>query len=274
MAGETLKRVRGYRKVSPSGATRPVDRRGLSPPARRWLNRTLGAVLALLVAAGVFYLAAEPVQQFLQRPVARVAVEGDFRHVEQERVMQVMQTAIDSDFLQLDLARIKRELEAEPWIEQATLARRWPDTLAVRIDEQRPIARWSDVGFLNRRGEVIAAEQVGDLAGLPKLQNDTGDSVAIMRRYLELSQLLRSRGLSITELYGDSKHAWRVGLSDGVTLVLGRGEMHEKIERFFTVYDRQLAEHFHRVDTVDLRYRNGAAVSWREPLAEQSEDAS
>ncbi len=263
MGDGRIRREAGYRRVSPRGATRPATESGLSPAARRWLNRSLGLLLTAIVLGGSWYFAAEPVRQFFVRPVASVAVEGEFRHVSQERVMEVISTAIDRDFLQLDLARLKHTLEAEPWIESASLARRWPDVLQVRIVEERPIARWGDSGFLNQRGEIIDAQQVGDLAGLPWLQHDAGDSVAVMRRYLELSQMFRSRGLSITELHSDSKDAWRLTLNNGVEVNVGRGNMREKMGRLLLVHDRYLVEYLDEVEAIDIRYRNGVAVRWR-----------
>lgn len=263
MSGTKIRRERGYRKVSPRGATRPEGEARLSPAVRRWLNRSLGLLLTAIVLGGVYYLAADPVRQFLQRPVASVAVEGEFRHVKKERVMAVISEAIDKDFLQLDLEQLKRSLEREPWIERASLARRWPDILQVRITEEKPIARWGDSSFLNQRGDIIAAEQVGDLSGLPWLGHDAGDSVAVMRRYLELSQLLRSRGLVIAELHSDSKSAWRLTLTNGVAIVMGRGNIREKMNRLLLVYDRYLMEYQDEIAAIDIRYRNGLAVRWR-----------
>ena len=59
----------------------------------------------------------------------------------------------------LDLAPIAERLAREPWVERVTLSKRFPDGLAIRIAERRPVAVLRDrtrLLWLDGRGRPIA----------------------------------------------------------------------------------------------------------------------
>lgn len=263
MKSGPVKRIPGQARVTPRGATRK------SQPRRDWAmwlqggRRWVGPVLLLALLIGAGSWVAEPVAGWLNRPVAEVSVEGTFRYLSRERIETLLSEQLGEGFLQLDLAAIKGALEAEPWVARAALTRRWPDVLHVRIVEEEPIARWGEVGFLDRGGNIIAVDDQSALEHLPLLAGSDPDAVAMMERYQDLAQMLRHRGLSIQSLRSDRKNAWRLTLSDGVTLVIGRDQVLEKMQRFAKVYDRQLSERWGEIEQVDLRYHNGVAVAWK-----------
>lgn len=247
-------------KVPSYGGTRLGDTN--ESHAGRWLRRLLGLLLILGALALALYFVAEPVAELIDRPLASVMVEGDFRYISKERAMELISAEINEDFLQLDLMRMKTALESEPWIEHAALARRWPDALEVRITEQQPIARWGTEGFLNQRGELVRVGNIDALEDLPLLQGNAADAGKIMQQYQDLSQLLRSRGLEVIELKCDNKKSWRLMLKGNVEVAIGRDQVMEKMRRFIMVYDQHLNEVWQDVIAIDVRYTNGVAVQW------------
>jgi len=161
--GPRVKRVQGFNKVSPQGVQDVASK-------YHWLRQVLGIFLCLTALALVAYFVADPVKRLLERPLASVMVEGDFYYISKERAMELLSAELNDDFLQLDLMHLKRVLESEPWVEHASLIRRWPDALEVKITEQQPIARWGKEGFLNQRGEIIRVPDISMLENLPLLE--------------------------------------------------------------------------------------------------------
>jgi cell division protein FtsQ len=217
-------------------------------------------VLVIFLVLGIYWLS-EPVSKALDRPIKSVVVEGDFYFMPKERATDLIGNEIDDDFLQIDLMRIKKAVLNDPWVESVTLTRQWPDTLVVKITEQKPIARWGE-GFLNHRGDIIAEAEDARLKNLPYLSGNEVDAVEILQQYQDFSQLLRSRGLDIIALSCDDKKSWRLTLNNNIEIAIGRDQVMEKMQRFITVYDVQLKDLWADVKSVDVRYSNGVAVRW------------
>jgi len=263
------KRERGYSKVSPQGNRGAGTRQKTGGSGKSfwhswsfsWVNRKLGAVIFVIVLCFGIYWISGPIAKVFERPIKSVVVEGDFNFITKQRATELIGNEIDGDFLQVDLMQLKNALLSDSWVEKVTLNRRWPDTLVVKIAEQKPIARWGD-GFLNQRGEIIRVDEAGKLSGLPWLQGSEADAPEILQQYQDLSQLLRSRGLDIIELKCDNKKSWRLTIKNHVEIALGRDQVMEKMRRFVTLYDTHLRNVWMDVKAIDLRYSNGVAVRW------------
>lgn len=261
----SIRRVRGYKKVLPSGRSEASEK---VPHNSGWM-RGLGALMFLTLIGTAIYFSVEPLKNISERPLSSVQVEGEFRYVSKERTMEMISAELNGDFLQLDLMRLKAVVERDPWVEYAALGRRWPDILLVKIVEQKPIARWGEVGFMNQRGEIIHVEKLEGLQALPWLHGSEADASRILQQYQDLSKLLRARGLDVIALSCDQKKSWRLTLRNDIEVVIGRDHVMEKMRRFITVYDQYLDGLWSDVKAIDVRYTNGVAVEWL-PEAEAS----
>jgi cell division protein FtsQ len=254
------------------------DAKGITPKANRtgamagrwlqiqhWIKKLVLGWVVLLAIWGS-YKALGPLAELFQRPIKSVTVEGEFHFITQERATQLITQEINDDFLQIDLSKIKAVLLDDPWVEDVTLTRRWPDTLVVKIAEQKPIARWGE-GFLNQRGEIVRVKEMKGFKELPWLQGDEIYAAEILLQYQDLSLLLRARGLEIIALKCDSKKSWRLTVKNNVEIAIGRDQVMEKMRRFVTVYETQLQQVWQDVKSIDVRYLNGVAVSWVEGSA-------
>lgn len=266
-------RAKGYRQASARGASRSaagVQLKGV------WalLTRTTVVVLIGAVGFSVYHYGGAALNNVLQHPVDEVRVEGSFHFVSREAATDLISSAIDDKFVDLDIAQLKQKIEQHSWIERAVITRSLPSALVVTLVEQVPIARWGDSGFLNQRGEVIYTDETQLLSDLPELNGREQQSARIMQQYQDVSRLLRSRNLSISRLWVDELSTWRITLAQGVELVLGKDALVKKIQRFLLVYDEYLMQQFAAVVRVDLRYTNGLAVAWSDEYEVLVQEAS
>ncbi len=224
------------------------------------------ALLALLLVAAALYLA----QQALQRmPVERIVVSGKLEHLRQDALRQALMAKLDSGLLFLDLRALQAEVEALPWVYRAQLRRRFPDTLEVRVREQVPIARWSDAGFLNHEARIIEVSDAQRWQDLPRIRGPEGSAGRLINQYQRLLEQLRPTDLTPREISEDALGQLRVTLSNGVLLELGDRDRERRVQRFVTLWSRELAALEQAVRRVDMRYESGAAVALAEPEAPQ-----
>ncbi len=225
----------------------------------RWLMLP-PAVLGALAAA---YVGA---QAALSLPVTTLELSGTFQRLSALQLEAAVAGSLDRGFFGLDLRSIEREIEALDWVDSAKLARKWPDTLAVSIVEQKAAARWGERGLLNARGELFTDDRRYQLPELPVLFGPAGSEHEVAQRYLVLRDRLAAANLGLAGLAMDERGAWRIDLEGGQEIRLGKRSVGDQLDRFFAYVLPALAGELDRVQYVDMRYTNGFAVAWIDDL--------
>jgi cell division protein FtsQ len=196
-------------------------------------------------------------------PINNVSVIGTFSNIEKKEVEKLIITTVsDSEILSSDLMKITSLLESHPWIERAFVRRKWPSGIEVKVIEEVPVARWGDKNFLNSKGEILDLNN-RNLSGLPLLTGVEDSERLIMNTYREIILLLRPAGLKITELSYNNQGVWKLTLSNGLEILIGRDQIIEKIRRFLIIWMATLKSSSTDMDGVDIRYDNGIAVRWK-----------
>jgi cell division protein FtsQ len=123
--------------------------------------------------------------------------------------------------LAFDPEAARRRLEALPWVRKATVERRLPDTIFVRLDERRPLALWQKDGQLalvDRDGEVIQRTDLARFSDLPLIIGTGAPQHApALLAILATEPDLRSRVTAMTRV-GDRR--WTLTFDNGVELHL------------------------------------------------------
>lgn len=198
----------------------------------------------------------------LDRPIQRAEISGKFTQVSRVQIEQALAPYARSGFVSIDLAAVKRTLEAIRWIDYARVERAWPDGLRVMVTEQVAVARWGDRGLLNTRGELFLPDARDLPAGLPQLLGPEGTETQVARLYLDTYPRLLTVGLSLTRVTLDERGAWNLQLGNGVEVRLGRQDVTARLERFISAASPVIATRTGQVSYVDMRYSNGFAIGW------------
>jgi cell division protein FtsQ len=85
----------------------------------------------------------------------------------------------------------------------------------------------------------------------------------MMNTYREINLLLQPAKLKIIELSYDDQGVWKLALSNGLEVLIGRDQIIKKIRRFLIIWMATLKNSSSDMDGVDIRYDNGIAVRWK-----------
>lgn len=194
-------------------------------------------------------------------PVKQVSFEGSFQHVTQAELEREVLRDLTSSFLTADLGQVKQRVESLPWVHRAWVSRKWPDTVHIKFIEQNFVARWGKDRWLNAEGIAVSLPGNEGPENLVNLNGPAGSEPRVLETYHRAQQQLDSIGLFIQALELTSRRMWKLTLTTGTELVIGRKLFDERIDRFVRVYPILKSQHrpLHRVD---LRYANGLAVAW------------
>ena len=225
-------------------------------------EKFLRLLMVTVFVAAIF--GADFIYKQIDTPLSKIMVGGNFNHLEEQELAELVNMEIDGGFLSMNLNQLRQELQSHPWIHQVSVRREWPSTLKVEVIEEVPIARWGKKGFLNRLGDQLSLPENSNLKSLPVLEADFGSSQDMIAQYLLLAELLAPTDLRLTELQRDAVGAWQIETAAGVRIVLGRDQIIEKIRRLIVVWGSGLDVQLNNIATIDLRYPNGLAVSWRD----------
>jgi cell division protein FtsQ len=220
------------------------------------------ALLVPPLAVAATIGAAWSAQQALDKPIGAITIEGSFQRVSAVQIEAAMAPELDRGFLSVDLAALRRRIEALDWTDEVEIGRLWPDRLVVRVTEHRAAARWGDSGLLNVRGELFTETSRHPFPELPSLIGPEGSEHDVARWYLAVRGRLAQAHLGLDSLSMDARGALHLLLDGGLEVRLGRRAVDERLDRFFEVVAPALAEDLPRIDYVDLRYTNGFAVGW------------
>jgi cell division protein FtsQ len=238
----------------------------------RLLNAAADALYCVAAAIAV-WIAVEAALRAPFMPVRAVALTGDLRHVDAERVRASLEGRLAGNFFGVELADVRRALEALPWVRHAEVRREWPDRLIARIEEHVVLARWPGGKLLSTTGEVFEGE--GPPGPLPQLAGPPGTEREVARRFRAFRELLAPLGAEPVRVQLSARRAWQIQLADGLVLELGRDQarqtLEERLARFVAAYPRIAAELERRPEHIDLRYPNGFAIRIPGSAAAQTE---
>ena len=233
--------------------------------------RTLSlAGLLLMVAVGLGYSARwlwqqAPAVEELSRVDAleNVQVKGPFRAVTQKEVEDILLPFLSRGFFSLDIEAVREALLIHPWINQASVSRRWPNGLLVEVAEAQPLAIWGEDQLLIATGELLPRPPQLKALRLPELAGDAELVERIMAQYQALAGLLTTKDMEVRRLTFDDLAGWQLELVNGIQLQLGHEELLARVDRFLSLTRGVLAPHLQKVAGVDTRYNNAVAVAWK-----------
>ncbi len=217
------------------------------------LNRISKLVLAATLLF-VLWVAGRAVLE-MGFPFRQITVNGA-DHEATRHGARALVPKMSGGFFSMDLEAVQASFQALPWVRRVDVHRMWPGRLVVTLEEHKPAAAWNDRATLNNHGEVFPVEPA---AHLPRIYAPDGLEKLLARRYAEFSQIVAPLDVRVEQVVVSARQSWRVRLTGGITVELGRERINERLGRFTEAYPQAVAAvgPFQRAD---MRYPNGFAA--------------
>ena len=236
------------------------------------LGHVVAPAVAIAAVVATYFLSAS----MLDRPIRSIEINGPFQRVTALQIEEVISDELEDGFVSADLAGIQQSIVEMPWIDQATVARRWPSRLRITVTEQVPAATWGERGLLNVRGELFVSDARHIPAELPRLSGPEDRSAEVAKRYLDVRERLIPVGLDLRRVHLDARGAWDMTLQNGVEVRIGRREVNARTDLFLDIVADIITGRATEIDYVDMRYSNGFTIGWnngsRTPVDDPAEE--
>jgi cell division protein FtsQ len=185
----------------------------------RQLNLAASALYALLLlvlaAAGCYWL--------IQRPafaLRAIQVDGDTDHINAPTVRAGVVGRLKGNFFTVDLDAARVAFEQMPWVRHASVRRVWPNSLAVTLEEYKPLGTWGSDQLVSPDGDLIYDNQ-GELdEELPEFDGPEGSAKDVVARYRDFTKWFAPLKATPEEVTLSPRYAWTVKLSNGIDVEL------------------------------------------------------
>lgn len=203
--------------------------------------------------------------------ITQIKLKGQFAYVAPNEVQQVVFAEPIGNFFSISLDEVKRHVESLAWVQRADVRREWPDTLVVSVVEHRPVSLWNSLDdnnsgkWVTASGEIVTADKPLNSSSPFLLKGVDRDSKRLLLKALQWKSQLANRGIEIEEVSLSASQSWQLqlkyfGQSQSFTLLLGRENVDQRMDRFQTLYDSHFRNTSERLLRVDARYPDGIAV--------------
>lgn len=217
---------------------------------------------AFLVSAfGVFVVS----QYVLSRPAAQVLIkENELTTQQQRHIAQVITDQVVGNFFTADIVSLRNQVASIDWVKDVRIVRQWPNGLAVNAVARHPIARFGSERFISQDGTVFNQLQLQQATDLPMMYGPKHKTADMMQQYRQVNDWFREANMSLDEVSLTDRMTWFFKFDNGMRVIVDRDNTQAKLYRLSVLSRAQLQPVWSRIDAVDLRYRNGMAVLWKD----------
>lgn len=269
-------RSRNHKKTDRKGLTESAFARGVQTFMRLLYQGMRLSVFMLAVGALSFGL--YKFVPYLNPEIKQVVVKGELVRLDKTLLLDRVREQVDSGLMMLDMASLQAELQSIPWAKNIYLVKQFPNTLELRVTEERALAQWNNSGYISFEGDFIESALFSDLSHLPQLSsertgitnrhdqmsNEMAASIA-MALYHRLSSVVLAEGRQIRTLHESMIGGWTMTWDNGLSIDLGRQDHLIRTKHAMATWQRLSDQVKENLDYIDARYENGVAIKMLNP---------
>lgn len=238
------------------------------PPTRKDKFLNVGSWLLMLVAVVVLLAGIYGFYKVVtDARVATLEVVGTNSTAETQFMSQHLAPVVTANYFTSDLEQIRDKTLEVSWVDRVVVSRAWPNGIRVRVMPRHAIARWGTGRLLSDAGDVYTEVTAKNHSNLPLLHGPLSQSKVMMRRYNEINQLFHPVNIRLKELYLTERMTWFMQFDSGLRVIVDQDQTMSKLQRLSHLAQTDLKPIWSNISAIDLRYRNGLAIQWRNSVS-------
>lgn len=222
-------------------------------------------MLALTGLIGLFAYKNEKLKfnlKIASLPIKYVRTEGVFQFLTKDEIKTALQPLVTTGFFEADMQAIHETVAHLPWVETVSVKRVWPDTIDIKVRERKAFVRWGEQQLMTEQGTIFTPSSIQKHEHLLLLVGPEEQHAKVLEIMKGIKTTLADQNFELEKFTINDRWAWTVKLTTELTILLGRENQLEKLQRFLKTLPLLPTEQLDSMVVVDLRYPNGYAVSW------------
>ncbi|MFZ1620652.1 cell division protein FtsQ/DivIB, partial [Dokdonella sp.] len=198
-------------------------------------------------------------------PVRKIELRAEYAHVSAEQIRATVEAHLGKGFFAVQLQDVRDAVSRLPWVERVEARKQWPDTLSLTVYERQPFARWGDTRLISRSGDLFEVPGTDAMQGLPQLSGPDARLAEVIAFHGDCLREFSGSGLNVQAVDLSARGSWRLTLSSGALIEIGRVDAMQRLQRFLNAWPQLSAGNAGPPVYIDLRYENGFAMRWALP---------
>ena len=196
---------------------------------------------------------------FGTNPVKHIFKEGTFEYSNQSRIDDILKNYISKEIYQINLRKLKNQIEEDPWIKNVQIILDPPNKITVKIAEFKPLFLWNNLSYVDKEGFTI---EIGKylIENILEISSGQDNKVYMYDLYLNLQKILSEIDINVIKLSKDND--MMIILTSKYRFFVRHTDYKSKLKEFLSVYDQfLLTQKSGKIrKNIDLRYPTGFAV--------------
>ena len=235
----------------------------------------LPKLLMVGIAALLITLVALVIHAINQLPNAAITVVPKGLNAPQyQQLTKLLGSQATANVLHADLQSYLTQSQSLDWVGQEDIRRDWQQGLLVSVTPRQAVAKFGSEKLVDATGVVFKPADSSELHNpqLMQLQGENQHAVIMMQQVKQVSDWFSPLGLKIDEVIVTPRMAWLFRFNNGLRVLVDNDNTSEKLYRLSVMLQNQLKPQLHNLQTIDLRYKNGMAITKRAAPASGSAD--
>ncbi len=210
-------------------------------------------------------------------PTKNIDVVGDLGHPESDQLAATVARVSTGNILRVDITKVVEAAQSLSWVENATIRRKWPDTIEVQVNLRKVRARFNDDEYLDQFGIPFKSPTPIDRS-LPRLSGPRNSAAEILTAYEAWNEASSRVGLAVKSIWLSERGSWELFVSpirrpderyrsdyssEPIKVILGSGDINDRSKRFLKLYAELFQPLHEKISVIDLRYPDGVSVTWK-----------
>lgn len=221
---------------------------------------TVVSIALALIIFGAFFA----IKSIKDNGQIKLVVNGVASQQEEKIIKQQLQSFEQQKYFTADLKEIRNKVLQQAWVDEVVVSRAWPNKIQVDIIPRHPVARWGKTGlWVSEKGDIFALNYHLNAKDMPTISGSKDKTKRMMLVFQETNRLFQPMKMKLTDLHLTDRMTWFLQFDNGMRIIVDQENTLGKLNRLSTLAKTEMKPVWSKIESFDLRYRDGLAIQWK-----------
>lgn len=176
-----------------------------------------------------------------------------------------MQDEPTVNFFTANLQNFRDKALQLSWVDEVSVMRDWQKGIVITVLPKKAVAHFGSEHLIDAKANVFVPANESELLQnhLANLHGAKDKAPIIMQKMEQVNEIFAPLNQKVQDIILTPRMTWIIGFDNGLKVIVDNEDMSRKLLNLTNVLSHQLQDRRDDIQSVDLRYKNGFAISWK-----------